>query len=56
MPGVPHPHQRNTDGIPGYDLDEHNRALVPAETEAALEKARKAIIAGDIQVADYMAR
>ena len=40
----------------GWALDEHNRNLIPPEMEAALENARKAIIAGRIKVTDYMAR
>ena len=40
----------------GWALDEHNRSLVPADMEAAVEQARKDIIAGRIEVSDYMAR
>ena len=42
------------DGV-GWALDEHNRALITEEMEAAAEKARAAIIAGEIAVHDYMA-
>jgi basic membrane protein A len=41
------------DGV-GYALDEHNRALVTPEMEAAVEKAKADIIAGTITVHDYM--
>ena len=40
----------------GWALDEHNRSLVPADMEAAVKQARKDIIAGRIEVSDYMAR
>ena len=43
------------DGV-GWALDEHNRSLVSAEVEAAIEQARKDIIAGTIAVTDYMAQ
>ena len=43
------------DGV-GWALDEHNRSLVPAEMEAAVEQARQDIIAGQIAVTDYMAQ
>jgi len=43
------------DGV-GWALDEHNRSLVPAEMEAAVEQARRDIIAGTIAVTDYMAQ
>ena len=43
------------DGV-GWALDEHNRSLVSAEVEAAIEQARKDIIAGNITVTDYMAQ
>ena len=42
------------DGV-GWALDEHNRALVTEEMEAAAEEARAAIIAGGLTVHDYMA-
>ena len=42
------------DGV-GWALDEHNRALITEEMEAAAEKARAAIIAGGLTVHDYMA-
>jgi basic membrane protein A len=41
------------DGV-GYALDEHNRALITPEMEAAVEKAKADIIAGTITVHDYM--
>ncbi len=41
------------DGV-GWALDENNRSLVSGEMEEALGSARKAIVAGDIKVADYM--
>ena len=44
------------EGGVGWALDKHNRSLIPADMEAAIEKARKAIIAGRIKVTDYMAR
>jgi len=37
----------------GWALDEHNRALVTPEMEAAVNRARDAIIAGSVQVHDY---
>ena len=40
----------------GWAVDEHNRSLVPADMEAAIERARRDIIAGRIEVSDYMAR
>ena len=43
------------DGV-GWALDEHNRSLIPAEVEAAIEQAREDIIAGNIAVTDYMAQ
>ncbi len=39
----------------GWALDEHNRGLVSANMEAAIEAAKGDIIAGNIVVADYMA-
>ena len=41
------------DGV-GWALDEHNRSLISAEVEAAIEQAREDIIAGEIAVTDYM--
>ena len=38
-----------------WALDEHNEALISAEMKAAVDAAKAAIIAGDIQVQDYMA-
>ena len=43
------------DGV-GWALDAHNRSLVSAEMEAAIERARQDIIAGRIVVTDYMAQ
>ena len=43
------------DGV-GWAVDEHNRSLVSAEMEAAIEQARMDIIAGNIAVTDYMAQ
>ncbi|WP_029011223.1 BMP family lipoprotein [Azospirillum halopraeferens] len=40
------------DGV-GYALDEHNRALVTPEMEAALEEARARIVAGTLTVQPY---
>ena len=40
----------------GWAVDEHNRSLISAETEAAIEQARQDIIAGKIAVTDYMAQ
>ncbi len=42
------------DGV-GYALDEHNKALVSADMQAKVEAAKADIIAGKIQVHDYMA-
>ena len=43
------------DGV-GWAVDEHNRSLISAEMEAAIEQARTDIIAGNIMVTDYMAQ
>ena len=43
------------DGV-GWALDEHNRSLISAEIEVAVEQARMDIIAGNIAVTDYMAQ
>ena len=43
------------DGV-GWAVDEHNRSLISAEMEAAIEQARMDIIAGTIAVTDYMAQ
>jgi basic membrane protein A len=40
------------DGV-GYALDEHNRALITPEMEAALEDAQAKIISGELVVSDY---
>ena len=37
-----------------WALDEHNEALITAEMKSAVEAAKKAIIAGEITVHDYM--
>jgi basic membrane protein A len=37
----------------GYALDEHNRDLITAEMEAALEEAKQKIISGELEVTDY---
>ncbi len=37
----------------GWALDEHNAELVTDEMKAAVEKARDAIISGEIAVHDY---
>lgn len=37
-----------------WALDEHNEALITEEMKSAVEAAKKAIIAGDIKVHDYM--
>jgi basic membrane protein A len=42
------------DGV-GYALDEHNKALVSADMQAKVDAAKADIIAGKIQVHDYMA-
>ena len=44
------------EGGVGWALDEHNRSLISPRLEASIEKARKAIIAGEIKVTDYLAR
>jgi basic membrane protein A len=41
------------DGV-GYSLDEHNKALVSADMQAAVDKAKADIIAGTVKVHDYM--
>lgn len=38
-----------------YSLDQHNKALIPAEVIAEAEAAKKKIIAGEIKVTDAMA-
>jgi basic membrane protein A and related proteins len=40
------------DGV-GFALDEHNRELITAEMEAAIEEAKAQIIAGELEVTDY---
>ena len=41
------------DGV-GYAMDDNNKALVTAEMQAAVEKAKADIIAGTVKVHDYM--
>ena len=41
------------DGGVGYALDEHNRDLITPEIEAELEKAKAAIVSGEIDVESY---
>jgi basic membrane protein A and related proteins len=43
------------DGV-AYSMDEFNRSLIPAETIAKVEEARRKIIAGEIKVTDAMAK
>lgn len=38
----------------GYAVDEHNEALITDEMKSAVEEAKAKIIAGDIEVHDYM--
>ena len=40
------------DGV-GYAIDQYNRALIPADMENRVEKARRDIIAGKVKVTDY---
>ena len=40
------------DGV-GYAIDQYNRALIPADMESRVEKARNDIIAGKVKVTDY---
>jgi basic membrane protein A len=40
------------DGV-GWALDDNNKALITPEMQAAVDKAKAAIIAGDIKVVDY---
>ncbi|GIL01191.1 MAG: BMP family ABC transporter substrate-binding protein [Alphaproteobacteria bacterium] len=42
------------EGGVGYALDEHNESLVSADMKAAVDKAMADIIAGTVQVHDYM--
>jgi basic membrane protein A len=44
-----------TDGV-GYSLDEFNRPLLSAEALAAVEEAKRKIVAGEITVVDAMAQ
>jgi basic membrane protein A and related proteins len=41
------------DGV-GYAMDDNNKDLISPEMKAAVEKAKADIIAGTIQVHDYM--
>jgi basic membrane protein A len=41
------------DGV-GYAVDENNQALITPEMQAAVEAAEAKIIAGEIEVHDYM--
>jgi basic membrane protein A len=43
------------EGGVGWAMDEHNASLVSADMKAAVEKAEKAILSGEIKVHDYMA-
>ena len=43
------------DGV-GYAVDENNEALITPEMKAAAEEAKAKIIAGEIEVHDYMTR
>ena len=43
------------EGGVGWALDEHNRDLITAEMEAAVNAARDRIVSGEITVTDYMA-
>ena len=43
------------EGGVGWALDDNNRSLVSAEMEAAIEQTKSEIIAGKINVVDYMA-
>jgi len=44
------------EGGVGYSIDEHNRKLITPEMEKRLEQARADIVAGKIEVTDYMAK
>ena len=41
------------DGV-GFALDDNNKALITPEMQAAVDKAKADIIAGTVQVHDYM--
>ncbi len=43
----------DSDGV-GYVIDEHNKALVTPDMVAAVEEAKRKIIAGEIKVVDAM--
>lgn len=42
------------DGGVGWVLDEHNRSLVPAEDEARMDEIMQGIVAGEIEVPNYL--
>ena len=50
-----HVYGLENDGV-GYAMDEHNRDLVPPEVIREVEEAKRMIIAGEIEVTDYMAQ
>ncbi len=52
--GGVHVYGLENDGI-GYAIDEHNRALIPEDLIAKVEKAKQDIIAGRIKITDPMA-
>ena len=52
--GGVHIYGLENDGI-GYAIDEHNRALIPEDVVAKVEKAKRDIIDGKIKVTDPMA-
>ncbi len=43
------------DGV-AYSLDEHNKALIPAEVLQRVEESKRKIVAGEIKVTDAMAK
>lgn len=51
--GSIHVYGLENDGV-GYAVDEHNRALIPADVIAEVEAAKRKIIAGEIEVTDAM--
>ena len=40
----------------GYSVDQYNRSLITADMEKRLQQARADIVAGKIEVTDYMAK
>jgi basic membrane protein A and related proteins len=50
-----HVYGLENDGV-GYAMDEHNRDLVPPEVIREVEEAKRMIIAGEIEVTDFMAQ